>query len=116
MDFQQAEIDQLKSITPSLSVAEEGGYTYFLLQNVKLPIGCIPNMTDVLFCPTPHSGYESRLYFPQIITGCPSRNWNGNAVILNKNWHSISWNNVPAGLSLKDKFLCLLKALIPDEK
>ena len=110
MTFPANEIDELKKIAPELQIAQEGGYTYILISNLNLPEGCIPTITDALLCPMPRDGYQSRLFFPVQIQGCPSRNWNGNIRALEKNWHAISWK-IGGGLRLAEMLLVHLKAL-----
>lgn len=106
------QIAELKKISPDLSLAQEGGYSYILIPNLALPDHCIPKSVDVLLCPVPRDGYQSRLFFAQQITGGPARNWNGNIRVLSKNWHAVSWK-VNAGLSLVDMLLIHLSALRP---
>lgn len=91
MDFPIDQIEELKKIAPDLSIATEGGYTYILIDNLALPEGCNPAVASVLLCPKPRDSYESRLFFPVIITGCPIRNWNVNLRVLGKNWYAFSW-------------------------
>lgn len=110
MEFQQDQIDELKLVAPNLSIAEEGGYTYFLLQNFKLPEGCVPSHMDLLLCPTLKNGYSSILYFSQKPTGIPTRNWNGHVHVLGKSWYSYSWKSQP-GHTLLQMVLLHLKAL-----
>ena len=86
---------KLKKIYPNVQKAEEAGITYFLLPDLYLPEGCIPEKVDALFCPMPRDGYKSRLFFAEKITGCPNRNWNGQARILDRTWYAISWNVNP---------------------
>jgi len=96
MEFPADEIDELRRVYSNVQMAEEGGYTYFLLPYLDLPDGCIPTNTDALFCAMPRDGYTSRLYFSDTISGCPQRNWNGQARILDRNWHAISWKVNPS--------------------
>jgi hypothetical protein len=110
MDFPKEQVEELKKITPDLSIASEGGYTYILINKLFLPEGCIPAETTALLCPTPKDGYASRLFFPTIIRGCPSRNWNGNLRVLDRNWHAFSWR-VPGNLRLAETLLVHLNAL-----
>lgn len=109
MVFPTEQIDALKRIAPNLSYAEEGGYPYFFIQQFPLPEGCKPTIADLLLCPWPRDGYSSRLFFPQIITGIPARNWNGKLRALERNWCAISWR-VPGDLSLVETLLIHLKA------
>lgn len=91
MEFPKEQIDELKQVSPNLRVAEEGGYTYFFLENHPMPNGCTPVNIDLLLCPQPKNGYSSILYFAVQPTGCPARNWNGNIHALSRNWYSFSW-------------------------
>ena len=112
MDLSQEQIDELKALVPSICIANEGGYCYLLIKDVTLPAGCSPSVTNVLLCPFPKDGYNSRLYFPNMISGCASRNWNSqNVRILGANWFAFSWKS-PGGLSLKEMLLFHLNSLI----
>lgn len=110
MNFPSDQIEELKVIAPDLSLAEEGGTTFLLIKNLSLPDGCKPAVVDALLCPSPREGYESRLFFAEKITGGPSRNWNGNLRVLNRNWYAVSWRT-SAGLRLAEMVLVHLKAL-----
>lgn len=109
MQFPQDQIDELKQIAPILSFIEDGGHSYFLIKQFPLPEGCSPSEMDLLLCPLAHTGYNSRLFFAQAITGCPQRNWNGSLRVLDKNWFAISWN-VPVDLRLAETLLVHLNA------
>lgn len=109
MNFDATQIEELKQIAPNLSEAQEGGYSFILIEGLQLPEGCVPIAIDALLCPKPREGYESRLFFSAQITGCPTRNWNGNIRVLGKNWFAISWK-VPSGLRLSEILLVHLKA------
>lgn len=115
MDFAEDQIKELKQMTPDLSSAQEGGYSYILIKGLQLPGHCSPSTVDALLCPKPRDGYESRLFFSAEITGCPSRNWNGKIRVLDRNWHAVSWKVLP-GLRLYEMLMIHLKALYPDEK
>jgi hypothetical protein len=110
MNFSQDQIDELKQIAPSLQFAEEGGYPYFLIEKLKLPEGCVPGQVDALLLPIPQDGYHSRLFFSQQVTGCPTRNWNKQIRVLDRNWYAISWQTTP-GLKLSEQLMIHLKAL-----
>lgn len=92
MDFPSDQVEELKKLFDKVQIAEEGGSTFFFLPNLKLPVGCIPETVDSLFCPTKHGGYTSKLYFSEQLKGCPSRNWNGKFRLLDRDWFAISWN------------------------
>lgn len=110
MEFDETQIAELKRITPNLSTAQEGGYSFILIEGLRLPDGCNPQVINALLCPQMREGYQSRLFFDQQITGCPQRNWNGNIRVLEKNWYAISWQT-PSGLKLNEMLIAHLKAL-----
>lgn len=110
MEFDEIQIEELKQIAPNLSVAQEGGYTFILIEDLLLQDNCVPLKVDALLCPKPREGYESRLFFSTKITGCPERNWNGNIRVLEKNWYAISWK-VNGNLRLTEMLLVHLTAL-----
>ncbi|TDO83740.1 hypothetical protein EV143_101180 [Flavobacterium chryseum] len=111
MNFTEDQILELKSITPDLSMAQDGGYTYIRIDNLQLPDHCNPNVVNALLCPAQKDGYESSLFYSAQITGCPSRNWNRvNVRILEENWFAISWRVNP-GLRLSEMLLIHLSAL-----
>jgi len=112
MNFPTEQIEELKRIAPSLSIASEGGYTYIFIENLQLPDKCTPSIVDALLCPTERDGYNSRLFFASKVEGGPARNWNGNIRVLNRNWHAMSWQ-VPPGLRLAETLLVHRKALRP---
>lgn len=99
MIFPQEQIQELKCIYPNVFEAQEGGVIFFLLPNLSLPEGCMPNIVDALLCPTIRDGYNSRLFFSEKIVINKALNWNGNVRILEKSWLSISWQTKP-GLRL----------------
>lgn len=81
-------------------VAPEGGATFILIPSLELPTGCSPAHVDILLCPTPRDGYESRLFFAAQIQGGRSQNWNAqNVRILERSWFAFSWK-APSGLRL----------------
>jgi hypothetical protein len=116
MEIPQEQIDELKAIAPSVSLSTEGNFSYLLIENLTLPDGCVPSVTDVLLCPMPREGYQSRIFYPSIISGCPTRNWNASNVrILSRNWFAFSWT-IPPGLTLSETLLFHLNALRHDKK
>lgn len=111
MNFPERQIEELKKIAPSLSIAQEGGFTYFLIEKLQLPDGCEPPIVDALLCPSQKNGYESTLFYSSNITGCPPLNWNRlNVRILDRNWFAVSWQ-VRSGLRLAEMLLIHLNAL-----
>lgn len=111
MSFPEDQIKELKSITPDLSTATDGGITYIRIDNLQLPDNCTPQVVNALLCPTQKDGYESSLFFSQLISTGQQRNWNRNGVrILNESWYAISWRVNP-GLRLAEMLQIHLGAL-----
>lgn len=110
MYFPEEEINELKTIAPNLSEAQEGGYNYIHISGLVLPNGCQPAIADALLCSTQREGYNSRLFFSQPIASGIVRNWNSNIRVLERNWYAISWQTQP-GLRLAEILSVHLKAL-----
>ncbi|MBK5261612.1 MAG: hypothetical protein JJE17_03440 [Peptostreptococcaceae bacterium] len=92
MTFPSDQIEELKNMFPEVFKSEEGGYPFFFIPNFELPTNCTPSVSDVLLCPTPRDGYNSRLYFSDIIQTSKILNWNANGIrILERNWYAFSW-------------------------
>lgn len=109
------QIEELKLIAANIAACDEGGVTFILLPNFKLPDGCTPSSMDLLLCPTPRDGYDSRLFFAQKVQppakpGLKPLNWNGSVRIAEQNWHAFSWRT-RGGLRLAQMLSIHLKAL-----
>jgi len=68
MAFDQDQIDELKTCHPEIAAVEDGGTEFILIRNLKLPDGCNPQVVDALLCPSPRSGYSSRLFLSSQVT------------------------------------------------
>jgi len=112
--YTEEEITALKQVTPLISQASEGGYTFILIDNLPLPDGCMPSHVTALLCPTPmgNGGYQSRLLLSERITGCGAAtlNWTEPVRAFGKNWQVFSWNHNP-GLDLVNKLFVHLRAI-----
>lgn len=99
--FPKEQIDNLKLLCPGIQQGDEGGVTYFLLPQLKIPDGCQPAQVDALLRPTKQSdGYNSRLYFAERIQSRKTLNWTGQSRILERNWHVFSWQVQAPNLTL----------------
>lgn len=86
------QVRELATLYPNVSRSAEGGFPYFLIPQLRLPDGCVPEQVDALLCPTNKDGYASRLFFASQIKCDKALNWNANSVrILERNWHAYSW-------------------------
>ncbi len=103
------QLEDLKQLGLTVSVASEGGYAYVLVEKLKMPDGCNPNEVDALICNSMRDNYHSSLFLSSHIQGCPPLNWNRqNVRILDRNWFAISWQTQP-NLSLTDILVNHLK-------
>lgn len=92
--FAPSEIAALKTLYPTVSLGEEGGCSYLLIEKIKLPRGAEPNLVDGLLCPTPRDGYPSRLFISsKIVHAGKGQNWNPqhSTVLLGRSWWCVSW-------------------------
>lgn len=90
--FPTDEVEELRRLG-NLQQAQEGGATFILISQLKLPTGCQPECVDALLCPSPRDGYTSRLFFAQQVqkpSGAPP-NWNGSVRLLERTWYAFSW-------------------------
>lgn len=107
----QTHVEELRSLCPAAKQLTEGGIDYVLLPAFKLPDGCNPGVVDCLLALGPRGGYDTRLFFAQVVASPQGRNWNGqNIRILERNWFAYSWR-VPAGLRPIETLLAHLQAL-----
>jgi hypothetical protein len=72
----------------------EGGKAYIYLSRLRLPNGCVPVEVEGLLCIQEHSGYATRLFLSQPVTG-RGANWSVHRIV-DRTWHTWSWNNVSA--------------------
>ena len=94
------QIEELKTYCRSLQWFYEGGVSYFLLENIRLPDGCSPSECDALLRPGNNDGYNSRLFFSTQVTSPYPRNWTvTNARIGERNWMAFSWQVNQMGLT-----------------
>lgn len=95
MRYPEEQLEELKTILGSeVRELEESGYVYVYIPGLKMPPGCIPERTDALLCPQPHSGYTSRLFFKEHIQTQKAVNWNGQVFVLGHPWYAFSYNHV----------------------
>ena len=109
------QVEELKLLAANLAVCTEGGSDFIFLPRSVLPDGCSPGGTDLLLCPTPRDGYNSRLFFAEKVQppekpGRQPLNWNGSVRIAERNWLAFSWRTPPA-LRLAQMLSIHLKAI-----
>jgi len=99
----------LKAMHNSAVLLAEGGQPVVLLPGFSFTAGGQAQIMDLLLVPFAHTGYDTRLFFAQAITGRAS-NWNQHRVV-ERNWWAPSWNHVPATLPWIKMLLAHLRAV-----
>ena len=74
----------------------ESGQNYVYLPRLTLPEGCQPSQVEALLCLHGRDGYSTRLFLSQPVPG-RGQNWTVHR-ILDRTWHTCSWQNVSAQL------------------
>lgn len=87
------EIKELHAVSKGAKVVEVGGTTYVHLPTLALPDGRI---VEALLCLTVSNGYSTRLFLSEPVPSKGS-NWTVHT-ILDKAWHTWSWNGVPSDI------------------
>jgi hypothetical protein len=105
-------LDGLRTICPKATVMREGGIDYIFLPSITVQTSKGNHALDALLCPTAHpTGYMTRLFLAKSFPECGrSNNW-GQFRILERDWHSWSWQNVPATLTPAQILAAHLRAL-----
>jgi len=87
-------LDEIREICPSAEAMNEAGLEYIFLPGLRLPPDRKPEICDALLCLSAREGYLTRLF---LSFQYPERgnNWN-QFRILDRTWHSWSWNHVVA--------------------
>jgi hypothetical protein len=85
------DLEELEALCGKATVYNEGGRRYILLEHLELPDGCISG--PALLCPQEHEGYLTRLFLasPQP----KGNNWKV-LRILDREWHTWSWQGIAA--------------------
>lgn len=101
MNFSDEDLAELCTVCPGAVPMDEGGITYVYLPSLKLPTGRTPSEVEGLLRPqgaTNVDGYSTRLYLSMPFSEC-GQNWTQHR-ILDKQWHTLSFNGVPETLRL----------------
>ena len=111
MEIAQDQVSTLKNLFgEGLKLFQDGQHSYILIPNQKTG-GVDTESVDLLFCPTPWGGYNSKLFFSRKVnTTNQALNWNcQNQCIAGRMWFSFSWQ-VPPDASIVEKITIYLKA------
>lgn len=108
----QESLHGLRAICPEATVMREGGIDYIFLPGITIKTSQGNHELDALLCPMAHpTGYMTRLFLTKPLPGCGQTNNWGQFRILEREWHSWSWQNVPACLTPAQILAAHLRAL-----
>jgi len=107
-----AHMEELQKICAGARVMAESGIDYIFLPKLTVVTTINTQELDALICPTQHpSGYMTRLFFSTPLLGAgQSNNWTEHR-ILERQWHSWSWQNVPPSQAPSQILAAHLRAL-----
>lgn len=88
------QLQELQAIDPGAQIHLEAGQELIHFPALPLPAGNTPSKIEALLCPHEHSGYQTRLFLSQQITG-RGNNWTTH-VIGGRPWFTWSWQGVSA--------------------
>lgn len=103
------DVAELTLLGGAVQEFREGDKPYFHLELVTLPPGCTPSATEALLCPQERDGYLTRLFLAQPVTN-RGGNWTVHR-ILDRNWHTWSWQGIAANQRLAQILLGHLRGL-----
>ena len=109
MSVDQQQLTEVAAPVPGAQLMPVAGIDYIFLPSLKVTVGQEERILDALLCPTTHGGYTTRLFLAEPISQ-RGQNWTTHN-ILSRLWHTWSWNNVPASLSLMQILSAHLRAL-----
>ncbi len=99
ISIDDTQLSELRTVCPEADAIQEGGVTYIYFPRLRLPVGCEPPEVEALLRPEPGpDGYTTRLFFSHPFQS-KGQNWTVHR-ILDKAWHTFSFNNVPSNLRL----------------
>ncbi len=87
----------------------EAGFNFVHIEKLKFVTDGNEVEAEALLCPQLRDGYSTRLFLSRPFPN-KGQNWSQHT-ILDRNWHSWSWQNVPAEQRLVQILLSHLKAL-----
>ena len=99
----------LETVCGSAQAMTEAGTDVVVLGQLKVRSDGAAHVVDAVLCPTAHSGYQTRLFLSQPFPN-KATNWTVHQ-LLGRQWHTWSWQGVPANLSLLEMLMCHLDAL-----
>lgn len=90
----EQDIEELQAVCEGARMMSEGGCEFAYLPHLKIPHADGTIVRDALLCLQQRDGYLTRLYLSEQVPG-RGNNWTPHR-ILDRAWHTWSWNHVPA--------------------
>jgi hypothetical protein len=90
----EAQLETLRAISPQASLHRDANGLCVLMPKAKIQTGSGLVEMDVVLCPKGFPGYVTRLLLQQKVDKA-NLNWQ-QVMALGRNWHTWSWNAVPA--------------------
>ena len=92
----QEALEEIQQVCPNTREMVEAGLSYLYLPGLQLPKGCVPQVVDALLSLQARDGYLTRLFLSARVSS-KVQNWSRHH-ILDREWHTWSWNGVNANL------------------
>lgn len=109
MKLDSHQLNEVTNALPGTQVVPDGAIEYLYIPGLTIKVGDQQRVVDGLLCPAQHGGYTTRLFLAEPIHE-RGQNWSQHN-IAGKVWHTWSWNNVPANLTLIQILTAHLRAL-----
>lgn len=103
------ELAEILQVCPSAKEMAEGGHRYIHFPALRMPPGRDPTEQEALLCLTSRDGYATRLFLAKVVSGTRFSWTSFN--ILDRQWHTWSWKDVPPSLRPIEILAQHLKAL-----
>jgi hypothetical protein len=88
-------MEGLRAISAQAAVVHDGSVIGVLMPGIRIlgPAGI--EVMDAALCPSGQGGYTTRLLLERRIPGKDRLNWQ-QVMVFGRNWHTWSWQNIPA--------------------
>jgi len=105
----EEEVWELQAFCGNAREVQQGGEALVYLEGLRLPPDRQPPEVDAVLCLHSREGYSTRLYLGERVAG-PGLNWT-TVYLLDRQWHTWSWQGVSANQRPAQVLAAHLKAL-----
>ncbi len=103
------QLASLNTVCAGTQTMTEAGIDLIVLDKLRVRVNGQVHELDAVLCPGAHSGYTTRLFLSQAFPQ-KGNNWTVHQ-LLGRQWHTSSWQGVPADLPLLQMLMCHLDVL-----